>query len=300
MTIDSPAGTLRRLGAGAVRFGCSLGLISAALLAPAPGAAQEAKPAAPTKAAPKPPAQRTFATPEEAAWALIAAAEQYDVPALTEILGSAGLDLVATEDSVADRNQATAFATLAREETHVVRDPKTKTAIVNVGPDDWPLPIDRSDQSGRWRFDTKAGRREILYRRIGGTSSARSVSPRVRRGPAGIRLPSTTATLNQCAQRMSAPRGTGRVGLDEPDSTWEARWARRTARHRRGLQQSEPALPWLLFRDSQEAGPAAPMELTGLHRKGRHAGVRLVAASGRICRDRGQDLHREPRRGSVP
>ncbi len=100
MTLDSPAGTLRRLGAGAVRFGCSLGLISAALLAPAPGAAQEAKPAAPTKAAPKPPAQRTFATPEEAAWALIAAAEQYDIPALTEILGSAGLDLVATEDSV--------------------------------------------------------------------------------------------------------------------------------------------------------------------------------------------------------
>jgi hypothetical protein len=36
-----------------------------------------------------------------------------------------------------------------------------------VGIDDWPLPIPIVQREGRWFFDTKAGRQEILYRRIG-------------------------------------------------------------------------------------------------------------------------------------
>ncbi len=109
-----------------------------------------------------------FKTPEAAAEALIAAAESFDVKALTEILGPDGVDLVVSEDAVADRNTATAFAAQARTKMLVTRDPKNKkVAVLSVGDEDWPMPIPIVKQSGKWRFDTAAGREELLYRRIG-------------------------------------------------------------------------------------------------------------------------------------
>ena len=40
-------------------------------------------------------------------------------------------------------------------------------AELNVGPDDWPLPIPIVESNGRWTFDTKAGEQTIVDRRIG-------------------------------------------------------------------------------------------------------------------------------------
>ena len=54
--------------------------------------------------------QKRFDTPEQASEALIAAAGAFDIPALTEILGPDGMDLVVTDDPVLDKNQAAAFA----------------------------------------------------------------------------------------------------------------------------------------------------------------------------------------------
>jgi hypothetical protein len=122
----------------------------------------------PATAEPAPPAQRTFASAQAAADALVAAAEKYDVPALKEILGAEGLELVGSEDPVHDKNQAMAWAAKAREKLVVVSGPKNpKSATLNVGADDWPLPIPVVNEAGKWRFDTVAGRQEILYRRIG-------------------------------------------------------------------------------------------------------------------------------------
>jgi hypothetical protein len=112
--------------------------------------------------------QKAFKTPEEAAEALITAAEAFDVQALTEILGSDGVDLVVSEDQVSDRNTATAFAAQARTKMLVTRDPENKkVAVLSVGAEDWPLPIPIVKEGGKWRFDTAAGRDELLYRRIG-------------------------------------------------------------------------------------------------------------------------------------
>ena len=119
-------------------------------------------------AQPAQPAQRTFASEAAAADALVAAAEAYDVPALKGILGPDGVDLIVTDDPVLDKNQATAWAAKAREKVVVVRDPKhAQTATLNVGLDDWPMPIPMVNEAGKWRFDSLAGRQEILYRRIG-------------------------------------------------------------------------------------------------------------------------------------
>lgn len=112
--------------------------------------------------------QTTFATPEQAAEALVTAAEQFDVAALKNILGPDGIDLVVTEDTVQDRNQSQAFAAQAREQMRIERDPDDAAlTVVVVGSEDWPLPIPLVQEGGRWRFDSEAGRQEVLNRRIG-------------------------------------------------------------------------------------------------------------------------------------
>jgi Protein of unknown function (DUF2950) len=114
------------------------------------------------------PTGKAFDTPQQAASALIKAADPYDVPALKQILGPDGIDLVSSEDPVRDKNIAAAFAKKAREKQAVNVDPKHPArAILVVGNDDWPLPIPIVRNNGKWRFDTKAGREDILFRRIG-------------------------------------------------------------------------------------------------------------------------------------
>jgi hypothetical protein len=112
--------------------------------------------------------QKAFATPKEAADAFVQATGNFDVPALDKILGPSGEDLIASEDTVRDKNIAVAFAVKAREKNSIVIDPKNPDrATLVVGNDDWPLPIPIVKRNGMWLFDTAAGRQEILYRRIG-------------------------------------------------------------------------------------------------------------------------------------
>jgi hypothetical protein len=119
-------------------------------------------------ASPAAPAQKGFATAKEAAAALIQAAGTFDLPALKELLGPEGEDLVASSDPVQDKNNALAFASLAREKQSVAIDPKNSSrAILSVGNQDWPMPIPLVKRAGKWYFDSKAGREEVLFRRIG-------------------------------------------------------------------------------------------------------------------------------------
>jgi hypothetical protein len=110
----------------------------------------------------------TFDTPDAAAEALVDAAETFDVEALTRILGPQSVDLVVSGDPVLDQNQSEAFAAQARERMQVAVDPDDpRVAILTVGAEEWPLPMPIVKKRGAWRFDTAAGREEILYRRIG-------------------------------------------------------------------------------------------------------------------------------------
>jgi Protein of unknown function (DUF2950) len=112
--------------------------------------------------------QKMFATPQQAAEALIAAAKTYDLPTLTQILGPDAEDLLASEDPVRDKNNAAEFAAKASQNTEVKVNPNNSLqATVLVGEDDWPLPIPIIKKGNDWYFDTKAGREEMLLRRIG-------------------------------------------------------------------------------------------------------------------------------------
>ena len=112
--------------------------------------------------------QRTFETPQAAAEAFVKAAESWDLTALKETLGPGGEDLVSSSDPVRDKSRAAAFAAKAREKEKVTIDPKNPDrATLFVGNEDWPLPIPIVRKEGKWSFDTKAGREEVLLRRIG-------------------------------------------------------------------------------------------------------------------------------------
>lgn len=111
-------------------------------------------------------AQQVFKTPEEAAESLIAAVKAGDQPRVLAILGPGGRDIASSGDAVADKNARDQFlaAYAAKKSFEKVNDNKT---VLNVGPEDWPFPVPLARTGAGWRFDTAAGRQEILYRRIG-------------------------------------------------------------------------------------------------------------------------------------
>ena len=111
---------------------------------------------------------KAFDTPQQATDELIKAAAAYDVPELMTIFGPDGEDLVASADPVRDKNNAVAFAKEAQASHSVKIDPsKPNRATIIVGEDDWPLPVPLVKKNGKWYFNVKAGKQEILFRRIG-------------------------------------------------------------------------------------------------------------------------------------
>ena len=112
--------------------------------------------------------QKGFSTPQEATQSLIAAAKSYDVESLLQIFGAEGKAFISSADPVRDKNAALAFAELAAKKNSVAVDPKNPNrATIIVGNNDWPLPVPLVKNGTKWFFDTKAGRTEILRRRIG-------------------------------------------------------------------------------------------------------------------------------------
>jgi hypothetical protein len=111
---------------------------------------------------------KAFDTPQQAAEALINAAGSYDVPELMAIFGPDGKDFVASADPVVDKNNAASFAADARAKNSISIDPtKPSRATIIVGENEWPLPVPLIKKNGKWYFDARSGRQEILFRRIG-------------------------------------------------------------------------------------------------------------------------------------
>ena len=111
-------------------------------------------------------AQQAFQTPEEAATALINAAKSGDMKAIVTVLGPNGEDIVSSGDEVADAATRAKFVA-AYDAKHEIAKQGDSKAVMVIGPDDFPLPIPIIRKDGLWRFDTAAGREEILFRRIG-------------------------------------------------------------------------------------------------------------------------------------
>jgi hypothetical protein len=111
-------------------------------------------------------AQELFKTPDEAVVALITAAKSGDRKAVTRVLGPGSAEIVSSGDAVADAD-ARRRVIEAYDAKHQVTMEGDDKAVLSVGPEDWPFPIPLVRKDGAWRFDTAAGREEILHRRIG-------------------------------------------------------------------------------------------------------------------------------------
>ena len=142
-------------------------LSTIALLAGACGIlSEDLRAADQTEAQLKPPiAQRLFASSDEAVKALQAAAESKDKAGLREIFGPE-VDELLTGDKVQDANNAEGFATAMAQGCKPVNEGEDKISL-EIGTNEWPLPIPLVKVDGQWHFDTAAGKEEIIDRHIG-------------------------------------------------------------------------------------------------------------------------------------
>jgi len=140
-------------------------LFTIALLAGALGIFPVDLHAADQDAQPKPAAaQRLFASPDEAIKALQAATEAKDKAALTEIFGD--VQGLLTGDEVQDANNAKRFAAAMAEGCNPVKEGEDKITL-EIGTNNWPMPIPLVKADGQWHFDTASGKEEIINRHIG-------------------------------------------------------------------------------------------------------------------------------------
>jgi hypothetical protein len=143
------------------------GLSTIALLAGACGVLSACLHAAEPNEAPQKPAvaQRLFVSPDEALKALQVAAEAKDKAALRDIFGP-DYDQLSTGDDVQDANNAQRFATAMAQSCNPVKEGEDRITL-EVGTNNWPMPIPLVKAGGQWRFDTAAGKEEIINRHIG-------------------------------------------------------------------------------------------------------------------------------------
>jgi hypothetical protein len=109
--------------------------------------------------------QRTFASPEEAVKAFVEALKSNDAKAVEAIFGPGSKDILLSGDPVADKAVVEKFLRFYGEK-HRLEVTEVK-ANLNIGNDDWPFSVPLAKKDGLWYFDTKAGREEMLARRIG-------------------------------------------------------------------------------------------------------------------------------------
>lgn len=112
------------------------------------------------------PGQKTFSSAKEATEALVAAAQNNDKKALLDILGPEAGQIVSSGDDTEDTQNRANFVQRYREMHRLVKEPDGTTTLY-AGDENWPLPIPLVNKANSWYFDTAAGKREILYRRVG-------------------------------------------------------------------------------------------------------------------------------------
>jgi hypothetical protein len=112
------------------------------------------------------PGQKTFSSAEEASSSLVAAMQSNDEKALLEFLGPDGKQIISSGDETEDIHTRANFVQRYLEMHRLVNEPDG-TTILYIGAKNWPTPIPLVHNANAWYFETEAGKREILYRRIG-------------------------------------------------------------------------------------------------------------------------------------
>ena len=211
------------------------------------------------------PQQKQFDTPKQAADALIQVAGNFDPAAAKEILGPDSEDIVTSEDPVMDKNRAQAFAAKAKEKSSTQIDKgDPNRAILLVGKDDFPLPIPIVKRKGKWSFDTKVGREEILNRRIGANelNAIEICRGFVEAQHEYAQEKHDDSKVNQYAQHvLSTPGKHDGLAWQNQDGTWEGPVGEEVAKALQEGYSAQRGQPYhgYYFKVLKGQGPAAPM-----------------------------------------
>ena len=207
---------------------------------------------------------KTFDSPQQAADALVAAAGQFDERLLREIFGPGGEDIVFSGEYPQDRKRAADFAADAREKKSVSVDSKKgNRAFLLVGNEDWPFPVPIVKLGAKWAFDAKAGRQELLYRRIGSNElDAIDICRGYVEAQHEYALQKREGyDANQYAQRIvSTPGKQDGLAWQNPDGSWSGPIGEKIARAiEQGYSGGAEPYHGYFFKILKGQGPAAPI-----------------------------------------
>jgi Protein of unknown function (DUF2950) len=109
--------------------------------------------------------QPTYVSAEDAAGALFQALQSGNEQAVEKVLG-ADHELVSSADAAADERDREQFVQKYQQMHRLARQ-SDGTKILYIGAENWPFPVPLVATNGVWRFDSDAGAKEVLFRRIG-------------------------------------------------------------------------------------------------------------------------------------
>jgi DUF2950 family protein len=208
-------------------------------------------------------AVKTFATPRQAADALIAAADPYDAEKLEALFGPAGKEILESGEPAQQHERASEFVAAAREKTQVSIAKTGTRATLTVGNDAWPFPVPIVKRGTRWSFDTAAGRQEILNRRIGSNElDAIAISRGYVEAQHEYALQKREGyDVNQYAQRIVSTPGTqDGLAWQNADGTWGGPVGEKVAEAiAQGYTDRSEPYHGYFFKVLKGQGPAAPL-----------------------------------------
>jgi Protein of unknown function (DUF2950) len=208
-------------------------------------------------------APRKFDTPQQAADALIEAAENFNVAALMQIFGPDGNDIVFSGELMQDRQRAADFAAQAHEKKSVSVAKSGNRAFLLIGKDDWPSPVPLVRRGNKWSFDAKAGRQELLYRRIGANEldAIQICHGYVEAQYEYALQPHEGYEVNQFAQRVISTSGKqDGLAWQNPDGAWGGPVGEKIARAiEQGYDPRSEPYHGYYFKILKGQGPAAPL-----------------------------------------
>jgi hypothetical protein len=143
-------------------------------------------------------------------------------------------------------------------------DPKSANrAFLLVGNEDWPFPVPIVKLGAKWAFDAKAGRQELLYRRIGSNElDAIDICHGYVEAQYDYALqPREGYNVNQYAQRIISTSGKqDGLAWQNPDGSWGGPIGEKIARViEQGYSPGAEPYHGYFFKILKGQGPAAPL-----------------------------------------
>lgn len=183
------------------------------------------------------PVRMTFTSPKQAVEQLVVALRANDLDAAELILGHGSEVLIRSGDDEADRELRRRF--VAAYDKHMAFARKTPSRVtLLVGSDNWPFPVPLVKERNGWQFNSGAGLRELLARRIAGDE---------------------TDAINECRTFVDAERQYKRSDHGDGDLQY--------ARHLNSTGRKHDGLYWPPGRDAQvgPSGQSSPLGASFAH-----------------------------------